>query len=114
MLNPREDLVLIQIAPAKTMIGRLHVPDEAKQRPAMGWVIAAGPGKQKACLGCGLPHIVCPMPTVGEFVLFPENAGTPLGDGAYKLLRATDLHGYDPDLFGQAPKIEEKAEVPVQ
>lgn len=113
MLTPREDLVLVELAPAKTMEGSLHVPDSAQQKPSMGWVVAAGPGKQKACLNCGTPHVVCPMPEVGEFVLFPENAGMPqeLNEKEYRLIRATDIHAHDPEMRRKAT-VEQPDAVP--
>lgn len=92
------------------MAGRFEIPDAARAQPSAGWVVAVGPGRQKACLNCGTPHITAVMPEVGEFVLFPENAGMPqMYEGKeYRILRATDLHGHDPDLRDKMPKAVEQ------
>ena len=46
MIKPLADRVLIEPAPAedKTVSG-LYIPDNAKEKPMQGTVIAAGPGK---------------------------------------------------------------------
>lgn len=98
--KPNGDRVLIDLttSPDKTK-GGLFIPQDARQKPITGRVVAVGPGI--GCPNCGVNHLR--LPEVGEYVLFNETAGTDIGYAGkeYRLLRAADIHGYDPEMFGE-------------
>lgn len=102
---PNEDRVLVfPFALAKVSKGGLHIPDTVDNKPYTGRVVAVGPGKlmSVACKKCGDSVIVnTPMPEVGQLFVFPPMAGTEITlDGVlFRIIRASDLHGADPEQF---------------
>ena len=72
MIKPLADRVLIEPAPAedKTVSG-LYIPDNAKEKPMQGTVIAAGPGKKDEN-GKAIAMDV----KVGDKVLYGKYSGT--------------------------------------
>lgn len=68
----RDNLVVTKIEDeAKTKTG-LVLPDDAKERPTKGTVIAVGPGRMND-EGSILPMVVA----VGDTILYPKYAGHP-------------------------------------
>lgn len=95
VFRPLDDQVLVRRPPAEGVLGRLHVPERAKERPLTGEVLAVGPGHLERD-GSRRPMQVEP----GQTVLFSKYAGDEVNlDGADCLvLRETDLLGVlDPD-----------------
>ena len=72
MIKPLADRVLIEPAPAeeKTESG-LYIPDNAKEKPMQGKVIAVGPGKKDEN-GKAIPMEI----KVGDQVLYGKYSGT--------------------------------------
>lgn len=96
-LKPNEDRVLMYtFATPDVTKGGLWIPGEAKSKPFTGRVVAVGPGK--GCATCGTKS---PMPEVGQFFVFPENAGVEImiQGVSMRIIRAADLHVEDPDKF---------------
>lgn len=83
-ITPLHDRVLIKplAAEEKTVVG-IIIPDNAKEKPAQGTVIAAGPGKKDE-----------PMTVkAGDIVLYGKYAGTEIShDGNdYLIMRENDI-----------------------
>ena len=89
MIKPLADRVLIEPAPAeeKTESG-LYIPDNAKEKPMQGKVIAVGPGK-KAANGKAIPMEI----KVGDQVLYGKYSGTEVSvEGKdYLIVRESDV-----------------------
>lgn len=84
-VKPLADRVVIAPAPAqeKTAAG-LYIPDNAKEKPQRGTIVAVGPGKKDE------PMTV----TVGQEVLYGKYGGTELTlDGQeYLIMREADIY----------------------
>lgn len=89
MIKPLADRVLIEPAPAeeKTVSG-LYIPDNAKEKPMQGTVVAAGPGKKDEN-GKSIAMDV----KVGDKVLYGKYSGTEVTvDGKeYLIVRESDI-----------------------
>lgn len=89
MIKPLADRVLIEPAPAedKTESG-LYIPDNAKEKPMQGTVVAAGPGK-KDKNGKSIAMDV----KVGDKVLYGKYSGTEVSvEGKdYLIVRESDI-----------------------
>ena len=89
MIKPLADRVLIEPAPAeeKTESG-LYIPDNAKEKPMQGKVIAVGPGKKDEN-GKAIPMEI----KVGDQVLYGKYSGTEVsGEGKdYLIVRESDV-----------------------
>ena len=89
MIKPLADRVLIEPAPAeeKTVSG-LYIPDNAKEKPMQGTVVAAGPGKKDEN-GKAIAMDV----KVGDKVLYGKYSGTELEfEGEkYLMMRQSDV-----------------------
>lgn len=72
MFHPTGDRVLVLPAPPDAKFRGVHVPDQSKEKPQRGIVVAVGPGKQ--CDGCGGVHII-PRVRVGDTVYYGKYAG---------------------------------------
>jgi len=112
--NPNEDRVLVLQADAAAKTGSFFIPETSQEKPGRGRVVAVGPGKMisVACKKCGDSVVqMTPMPQIGQYFAFPPNAGVDIWiDGiTFRILRAADLHGDDPDLFdATCPELVEK------
>jgi chaperonin GroES len=88
-LKPLADRVIIKPLPAEEKTkGGIIVPDTAKEKPVMGEVIAAGPGKR------GDDGKLVPMEVkVGDKVLYGKYSGTEVTvDGEeYLIMRESDI-----------------------
>ena len=89
MIKPLADRVLIEPAPAeeKTESG-LYIPDNAKEKPMQGKVIAVGPGKKDEN-GKAIPMEI----KVGDKVLYGKYSGTEVSvEGKdYLIVRESDV-----------------------
>ena len=89
MIKPLADRVLIEPAPAeeKTESG-LYIPDNAKEKPMQGKVIAVGPGKKDEN-GKAIPMDI----KVGDQVLYGKYSGTEVSvEGKdYLIVRESDV-----------------------
>lgn len=83
-IKPLADRVLVEPKEAETKTaGGLYIPDNAKEKPQEGVVLAAGPGKKDE-----------PMEVkVGDKVLYGKYAGTEvnIGDKSYMIMRQSDI-----------------------
>lgn len=89
MIKPLADRVLIEPAPAeaKTESG-LYIPDNAKEKPMQGTVIAVGPGKKDES-----GKTVAMDVKVGDKVLYGKYSGTEVAvEGKdYLIVRESDI-----------------------
>jgi len=88
-IKPLADRVLIEAAPEKEeKIGSIFIPDTAKEKPTMGVVVAAGPGKTSDD-GKLVPLQV----KAGQKVLYGKYSGTEIKDGGkeYLIVRESDI-----------------------
>lgn len=89
MIKPLADRVLVEPAAAETKTqSGLYIPDNAKEKPMQGTIIAAGPGKRDEKGGL-IPLEV----KVGDVVLYGKYSGTEITlDGKnYLIVRESDL-----------------------
>jgi chaperonin GroES len=86
MLKPLADRVLIEPAPAETKTASgIIIPDNAKEKPLKGVVVAVGPGKKDE-----------PMTLkVKDNVLYGQYSGTEIKiDGKdYLIMKESDVYG---------------------
>jgi chaperonin GroES len=88
-LRPLDDRVVVQTLEAEeTTAGGIVLPDNAKEKPQRGKVIAVGPGKMLDSGNRGELGI-----TVGDEVIFGKYGGSDVEvEGEeYKILRETDI-----------------------
>jgi chaperonin GroES len=88
-IKPLADRVLIEAAPEKEeKIGSIFIPDTAKEKPTIGVVVAAGPGKTTED-GKTVPMQV----KAGQKVLYGKYSGTEIKDGGkeYLIVRESDI-----------------------
>jgi chaperonin GroES len=88
-IKPLADRVIIKPSPAEEKTkGGIILPDTAKEKPVVGEVIAAGPGR-KGDDG----KLVAPELKVGDKVLYGKYSGTEVTlDGQeYLIMRETDI-----------------------
>ena len=71
-LTPLEDKIIVKQAEAQTQTASgLYIPDNAKEKPQQGEVLAVGPGR-RADKGARIPMDV----KVGDKVLYSKYGGT--------------------------------------
>ena len=84
MIKPLADRVVVEPKEAETKTASgLYIPDTAKEKPQMGTVVAAGPGKKDE-----------PMEVkVGDVVLYGKYAGTEVTveDKKYLIVKQSDI-----------------------
>ena len=84
MIKPLADRVVIEPKEAETKTASgLYIPDTAKEKPQMGTIVAAGPGKKDE-----------PMEVkVGDVVLYGKYAGTEVTveDKKYLIVKQSDI-----------------------
>ncbi len=89
MIKPLADRVLIEPAPAedKTVSG-LYIPDNAKEKPMQGKVIAVGSGKYT-----DNGQLIKPEVKAGDEVVFAKYSGTPVKHAGkdYLILEERDI-----------------------
>jgi chaperonin GroES len=95
-MNPRPlgDGVLVRLAQApEKSAGGIIIPENVKEKPRRGKVLAVGPGREQVCSD-GSFATLAPRIAVGDVVLFGQYAGTKLDDDLL-LLRESDLLAVD-------------------
>lgn len=88
-IKPLADRVLIEAAPDKEeKIGSIFIPDTAKEKPNVGVVVAAGPGKVTDD-GKTVPLQV----KAGQKVLYGKYSGTEIKENGkeYLIVRESDI-----------------------
>ena len=88
-IKPLADRVLIEAAPEKEeKIGSIFIPDTAKEKPNVGIVVAAGPGKVTDD-GKTVPLQV----KAGQKVLYGKYSGTEIKEHGkeYIIVRESDI-----------------------
>ena len=88
-VKPLADRVLVEaLEAAEKTAGGLYIPDNAKEKPQKGKVIAVGPGKAS-----DNGTIVKPEVKVGDTVLYGKYSGTEVSvEGKdYLIMRESDL-----------------------
>ena len=89
MIKPLADRVLIEPAVAETQTkSGIYIPDNAKEKPMQGTIIAMGPGKRNE-----KGDIIAPEVKVGDVVLYGKYSGTEVTvDGKnYLIVRETHI-----------------------
>jgi chaperonin GroES len=89
MIKPLADRVLIEPAEAETKTqSGLFIPDNAKEKPMQGKVIAVGAGKKN-----DKGEIVAPEVKVGDTVLYGKYSGTEVTTAgkSYLIVRESDI-----------------------
>ncbi len=90
-IRPLQDRVLVKrLEGEEKTKGGIFIPDSAKEAPAEGKIIAAGPGKTDES-GKVIPLAI----KVGETVLFSKYGGTEvqIGGDEHLILREEDILG---------------------
>jgi chaperonin GroES len=101
-IRPLEDRVLVElIEPPAVTPGGLALPDQSRERPQQGRVIAAGPGRiidGISSNGGGIEWLSTNPLKTNDLVLIPPNAGNDVPDECgqpagvkLKLIRADDI-----------------------
>jgi chaperonin GroES len=88
-IKPLADRVLIQPLEAETKTaGGLYIPDNAKEKPQKGKVIAAGPGKV-----ADNGQLIAVSVKEGDVVLYGKYAGTEISEGGsnYLIMKESDI-----------------------
>ena len=88
-VKPLADRVLVEaLEAAEKTAGGLYIPDNAKEKPQKGKIIAVGPGKAS-----DNGTIVKPEVKVGDTVLYGKYSGTEVSvEGKdYLIMRESDL-----------------------
>jgi chaperonin GroES len=88
-VKPLGDRVFVKVNPAEEKTsGGIFLPDNAKEKPQIGEVVAVGPGKRNDDGSRGEPEV-----KVGDKVLYSKYAGTDvkLGGDDYVLLSEKDI-----------------------
>jgi chaperonin GroES len=88
-VKPLADRVLVEaLEAAEKTAGGLYIPDNAKEKPQKGKVIAVGPGK-----AAENGTLIKPEVKVGDTVLYGKYAGTEVSvEGKdYLIMRESDL-----------------------
>lgn len=89
MIKPLADRVLIEPAVAETQTkSGIYIPDNAKEKPMQGTIIAMGPGKRSE-----KGELIAPEVKVGDVVLYGKYSGTEVTvDGKnYLIVRESDI-----------------------
>jgi len=89
-LKPLGDRVVIKPAPAEEKTkGGIILPDTAKEKPVIGEVVAAGPGRREE------GKLITMDLKVGDKVLYGKYSGTEVSlDGKeYLIMREADIFG---------------------
>ena len=88
-VKPLADRVLVEaLEAAEKTAGGLYIPDNAKEKPQRGKIIAAGPGKTSDA-----GTLVKPEVKVGDVVLYGKYSGTEVNvDGKdFLIMRESDI-----------------------
>lgn len=89
MIKPLADRVLVEPAVAETQTkSGIYIPDNAKEKPMQGTIVAMGPGKRNE-----KGELIAPEVKVGDVVLYGKYSGTEVTvDGKnYLIVRESDI-----------------------
>lgn len=89
MIKPLADRVLVEPAVAETQTkSGIYIPDNAKEKPMQGTIVAMGPGKSNE-----KGELIAPEVKVGDVVLYGKYSGTEVTvDGKnYLIVRESDI-----------------------
>lgn len=89
MIKPLADRVLVEPAVAETQTkSGIYIPDNAKEKPMQGTIVAMGPGKRNE-----KGELFAPEVKVGDVVLYGKYSGTEVTvDGKnYLIVRESDI-----------------------
>lgn len=89
MIKPLADRVLVEPAVAETQTkSGIYIPDNAKEKPMQGTIVAMGPGKRTE-----KGELIAPEVKVGDVVLYGKYSGTEVTvDGKnYLIVRESDI-----------------------
>lgn len=91
MIRPLGDKVVVEPVEASRMIGSVHLPDVAQEKPARGKVIAVGPDAERRSNGD--PRGQRDGLDEGDVVLFSKYGGTTvqIGEKDFLVLRLNDV-----------------------
>lgn len=89
MIKPLADRILIEPAEAETKTqSGLFIPDNAKEKPMQGKIIAMGPGKKSEN-----GDLIAPEVKVGDVVLYGKYSGTEVtvDSKTYLIVKESDI-----------------------
>lgn len=89
MIKPLADRILIEPAEAETKTqSGLFIPDNAKEKPMQGKIVAMGPGKKSEC-----GDLIAPEVKVGDVVLYGKYSGTEVtvDSKTYLIVKESDI-----------------------
>lgn len=89
MIKPLADRILIEPAEAETKTqSGLFIPDNAKEKPMQGKIVAMGPGKKN-----DNGELIAPEVKIGDVVLYGKYSGTEVSvDGKnYLIVKESDI-----------------------
>jgi len=89
-MKPLADRVLVKPVKDEEMsTGGIYIPDNAKEKPQKGSIIAAGPGRSSEATG----ELIEMEVSEGDTVLYGKYAGTEVSvdDDNYLIMRESDI-----------------------
>ena len=89
MIKPLADRVLVEPAVAETQTkSGIYIPDNAKEKPMQGTIVAMGPGKRTE-----KGELIAPEVKVGDVVLYGKYSGTEVtvNEKNYLIVRESDI-----------------------
>lgn len=86
--KPLGNRVLVKRSEAQKTKGSIILPDNAKEKPKQGEIVAVGPGKANKA-----GHLEPMELKKGDHVLFAAYAGTEVENGEYLILSEDDVLG---------------------
>lgn len=89
MIKPLADRILIEPAEAETKTqSGLFIPDNAKEKPMQGKIVAMGPGKKSEN-----GDLIAPEVKVGDVVLYGKYSGTEVtvDSKTYLIVKESDI-----------------------
>lgn len=88
MIQPLADRVVVEPKKQEEVTsGGIVLPDNAKEKPMQGYVVAVGPGQREK------DQVIPPEVQVGDLVLYSKYAGTEVkvGEKEYLIMRESDI-----------------------
>jgi len=90
MFKPLHDRIVIKQAEGDEKVGSIIIPDEAREKPLEGTVVAVGPGRVLDTGECIVPSV-----KAGDTVLFAKFTGSEI-----QIEGETHLIVHEPDILG--------------
>jgi chaperonin GroES len=88
-IQPLADRILIEPLEAEVKTaGGIFIPDNAKEKPQKGKIVAMGPGKKTE-----KGDLIAPEVSIGDIVLYGKYAGTEVtySDKTYLMVKENDI-----------------------